>query len=234
MNILWQGARGKPVKVLQERLLEEGFKPGGIDGLFGPLTKRAVTAFQKKQKFIPDGLAGPQTLDALGIAKAQAPQRSVSTNIQNEKSRETLRTPVFISYSHEDTKWLKLLIVHLTPLERKGMIEIWDDTRIKAGQRWIQDISKAIASAKVAVLLVSAYFVASEFIMKSEVPALLSKSKARGTVILPVLISPCVLGSLSQFQAVNPPTRTLVDMERGARDRVWVKVVQRITEVLNS
>ena len=82
--------------------------------------------------------------------------------------------------------------------------------------------------------LISAYFMASEFIMNNELPPLLRKATQQGLVILPVIISPCCLGSLSEFQAVNSPSKTLVDMERGARERIWVKVMERITEVMNS
>ena len=232
MSILWQGARGDSVKELQKRLRQEGLNPGRIDGFFGPVTKKAVTAFQKKQNLFPDGLAGPQTLGALGIVKVPV-QRDLTAELSEDKKKVQPRASIFISYSHEDAKWLKMLIIHLTPLEPKGMLERWDDTRIKSGQEWRIEIAKAIESAKVAVLLISASFMASEFIMNSEVPALLSKAKDHGTVILPVLISPCIFEPLSQFQAVNSPTRTLVEMDRGARDRVWISVVKRITEVLN-
>jgi len=172
MSILWQGARGDSVKVLQKRLRDEGFKPGRLDGFFGPVTKKAVTAFQKKQNLFPDGLAGPQTLRALGVVKAPV-QEDLTSEVPEDKKTRQPRAPVFVSYSHEDTKWLKMLIIHLTPLERKGMVERWDDTRIKSGQDWRIEIAKAIESAKVAVLLISAFFMASEFIMNSEVPALL-------------------------------------------------------------
>jgi len=39
-------------------------------------------------------------------------------------------TPVFVSYSHRDKKWLERLQVHLKPLARAGNIDLWDDTRI--------------------------------------------------------------------------------------------------------
>lgn len=233
MSILWQGARGDSVKVLQKRLRKEGFNPGRIDGFFGPVTKKAVTAFQKKQNLLPDGIAGPQILGALGIMKVPGKAEPSPALPEEANTRHSSRAPIFISYSHEDTKWLKMLIVHLAPLERIGMVERWDDTRTKAGEDWRGKITEAIAAARAAVLLVSAYFMASEFIMNNEVPPLLARAKDQGTVILPVIVSPCVFEPLSQFQAVNSPSKTLVDMDRGARERLWVKVVQRITEVLN-
>ncbi len=74
------------------------------------------------------------------------------------------RTKVFISYSHRDKEWLDRLQVHLKPLERAGIIDRWDDPRIKAGERWKVKIREALATAKVVVVLLSGDFLASDFI----------------------------------------------------------------------
>ena len=98
---------------------------------------------------------------------------------------------VFVSYSHDDEpKWLERVQMHLTPLARDGKLDLWDDTRIKSGQRWREEIKAALARADVAVLLISADFYASDFIDKNELPPLLEAAQSeRGLVILGVHIN---------------------------------------------
>lgn len=231
MNILWEGARGPTVQKLQAKLKDVGFDPGDMDGVFGSSMTKAVTAFQKDRKLFADGIAGPQTLDALDLAHPLGQLGRVIGGIMGRPRPN--RTRVFVSYSHNEEKWLQMLQIHLTPLERSGIAIRWDDTRIASGQKWQDQIAVAIRSAKVAVLLISPQFMASEFIAKNELPSLLDAAEHEGLVILPVIISPCVMGTLAKFQAVNSPTKPLVDLGRGDRDRVWVKVVEAITAALN-
>lgn len=66
MAILKQGCKGKPVEKLQGDLNRLGAKPKlKIDGIFGPLTKAAVQAFQKKAKMKADGAVGGLTEAAI-------------------------------------------------------------------------------------------------------------------------------------------------------------------------
>ena len=69
MQILRQGSRGPQVKLLQRLLnLEARKKVLAEDGIFGPRTKREVTAFQSgKPPLKPDGIVGPRTWGGLNI-----------------------------------------------------------------------------------------------------------------------------------------------------------------------
>lgn len=72
MQTLHHGQTGADVAKLQTRLAELGFPPGKIDGEFGPATEAALLAFQKSRELLADGIAGPRTLAALGLAKRAA------------------------------------------------------------------------------------------------------------------------------------------------------------------
>lgn len=46
------------------------------------------------------------------------------------------RSKIFISYSHHDAEWLPRIQTHLKPLEHAGLLDRWDDTRVRAGAQW--------------------------------------------------------------------------------------------------
>jgi hypothetical protein len=145
----------------------------------------------------------------------------------------TRRNQVFISYSHQDKKWLERLQVHLRPLERNG-VDRWDDTRIKAGQDWMAEIKQALDSAKVAVLLISADFLASGFIHDDELPSLLAAAEGEGVRILPVIIGDSLYAdsSLGRFQAVNSPDQPLEGLSKAKWSPVLVKVAKAVQEAV--
>lgn len=69
-NSLQVGAAGEIVAALQQALAEQGFYPGGIDGVYGHQTAEAVAQYQAASGLLVDGIAGGQTLFSLGLAGA--------------------------------------------------------------------------------------------------------------------------------------------------------------------
>jgi formylglycine-generating enzyme required for sulfatase activity len=121
------------------------------------------------------------------------------------------RDQLFISYSHVDRGWVERLQTMIRPLVRSEALRLWDDSQIPAGAKWKVEIEKALASAKVALLLVSDDFLASEFVTNKELPPLLRAAEEEGLCILWVCLGPCFYEAtpIHDYQAVLPPGEPL-------------------------
>ena len=147
-----------------------------------------------------------------------------------------MRSSVFISYSHRDRDWLNRVNIHLRPLVRDNAIDVWDDTKIAPGSEWKAEIESALANAKVAILLISADFLASDFVAGSEIPPLLLAAREDGAIILPLIISPSRFSrtpSLAQFQSVNDPARPLIALSESEQEEVLDRLSQTTERALS-
>lgn len=147
------------------------------------------------------------------------------------------RPTVFISYSHVDREYLARLQIHLRPLIKENRIELWDDTRIKAGEKWKEEISRALTRAAIAVLLISADFLASDFVVDNELPPLLRSAEEQGTTILPLILKPCRFlrdRNLSVFQAINNPSEPLMKLSQNDQEELYARVSERIENELQA
>jgi hypothetical protein len=149
---------------------------------------------------------------------------------------QMFRRGVFISYAHNDRRWVDRLVLVLQPLIDYEHIEIWDDHRIEPGASWHDAILNQLAAARVAVLLVSPDFLASTYIRNFELPAFLEASKSSELVILWVLIAPgrWDLTPLKDIQAAYPPSKPLQNLKPSERDKALVTISRRIEDAINA
>ena len=75
------GSTGAEVTKIQTKLKNWGYYSGSIDGIYGWQTESAVRSFQKKNALTVDGVAGEETLNAMGIFSSGASNPS-SANIE--------------------------------------------------------------------------------------------------------------------------------------------------------
>jgi hypothetical protein len=133
--------------------------------------------------------------EALTAVEVRSPSRSSA-------GRKNLAS-VFISYSHKDEAEKEALRLHLGVLGNAGLIDIWSDDRIDAGGDWQREIARAIAGARVAILLISKHFLNSDFILRQEVPALLERRMHDGLVVFPVIATACAWEKVEWLAKLN-------------------------------
>lgn len=134
-----------------------------------------------------------------------------------------------------DRAWLERLQVHLRPAIREGLVDSWDDNQLNPGEDWRDAIDQALKRARVAVLLVSANFFASDFIAMHELPALLRAAEDEGATILPLILAPSRYSddpSLFRFQSVNAPDRHLSKLRRWQQEEVLVGLTRIVLSAL--
>lgn len=147
----------------------------------------------------------------------------------------TAQPTVFISYSHKDEAEKEALISHLGVLQGAGLIETWMDDRIETGSDWAADIDQAMGQAKVAILLVTANFLTSEFILSREVPRLLERRKSEGVVVFPVIAKPCAWRRVDWLAKMNvrPKNGTPVWREGGRyADEELAAIADEVAEII--
>jgi len=130
------------------------------------------------------------------------------------------RPTIFISYSHQDEAWKDRLTKHLRTLEAEGVLEVWDDRKISAGAIWASEIEEAISRSAVAILLVSADFLTSSFILEKEVPHLIRQRTSGHLRIIPVIVHPCPWQEIKWLSSMQCRPRMAEPSPDGKRTRL--------------
>lgn len=74
------GSRGEEVRKIQQKLKNWGYYSGGVDGIYGTKTQNAVKSFQRKNGLTADGIAGKDTLNAMGISSSSSSSGKFTSN----------------------------------------------------------------------------------------------------------------------------------------------------------
>lgn len=143
---------------------------------------------------------------------------------------------VFVSYSHEDKVWPERLEIMLSPRIRANALSLWWDKNIDAGRQWRDEITKELASADVALLVVSQYFLDSEFINNHELPYLLKAAEEQRVKLSWILIDDCLYKHthIDNYQAAHDIAKPLAELRRPERVKALVKICEGLERLAKS
>jgi hypothetical protein len=165
-------------------------------------------------------------VDAAAVVGEESPklfdEKGVPINLR--------RNRVFLSYSRADQAALNELQIVMAPLVRRKTIDVWFDGDIKPSQKWREEVRTAMASTKVAVLLVSPNFLASRFVVEEELPYFLKVADEEDVKIVWLLLSSCLYEEteLRDYQAAHNISRPLDTLSEAERRAVWVEICKNI------
>ena len=155
--------------------------------------------------------------------------------MSSESTQETrMRDQVFISFSHKDAEWMEKFSAQLKVIQQTNRLEIWSDKRIEAGQNWREEIDAAIAKARVALLLGTADYFASEFIRNEELPKILKRHQGEGMFLywVPIRHAAYPKSAFANIQAASDPKRPLRDLNEADQDQTMSEIALQIGERL--
>jgi internalin A len=159
----------------------------------------------------------------------------VDLNVQQRKKLPgelgPLAARLFLSYAHRDETLRNELETHLKLLERQGLLEIWHDRKIEAGDDWKREIDANLENAHIVLLLVSSDFVASDYCYEKEMKRALERHEKKETRVVPVIVRD-VNWKKAPFAGLHAlPEGGLPITKWADRDSAWRNVSEGIERV---
>ena len=144
------------------------------------------------------------------------------------------RAPVslFYSYAHEDEKLRCDLERHLKILQHRSLIQPWHDRAIVPGALWDTEIHQQLLQADLVLLLLSSYFMGSDYILGVELKTALRRAAEGSATVVPILLRPVDLDGLDSKDLPLAPLLQRQGLPRDLkavtswrqREEAWVSV----------
>jgi Bacterial tandem repeat domain 1/TIR domain len=149
-----------------------------------------------------------------------------------EQQQKQTGLRVFYSYAFADSKWREKLAVHLSLLQREGLIEQWSDQEIFAGSIRSQAIDQAIHSADIILLLISANFLASDACYQDEMQYALERHQRGEVYVVPLLVRPCDWqhSPFAHLQCLPRNTKPVTAWAN--QDEAFVAIIQELRKII--
>jgi hypothetical protein len=146
------------------------------------------------------------------------------------------KSRIFISYSHRGNgpEWKEKLLKALHVFEQQHLLDVWQDGKIRVSSYWDDDIKQAMASAGLAVVLLTQEALESEYILREEFP-FLRELQQNGTPVFPVICEECDWRSHEWLRATQAPNESnpLSQLSATGQERVFRNLATTIAEELS-
>jgi len=141
---------------------------------------------------------------------------------------------IFYCYAREDGTLRKELEIHLIGLKRSYHLKHWDDSKIKPGESWGKTINEHLNTAEIILVLISPYFLASDYCYSKEMQRALERSKQGTCRIIPILLRPTLWEDMpfSKLQLLPTDARPITSWSN--RDEAFHDVVTGIGKILKT
>ncbi len=171
------------------------------------------------------------------LAKLQLSNLSNDKAIKYQTSQKLAvrrrKIKVFISYSYVDENFLHEFASHLSPLLKQGIINVWSERSIEAGDEWGYEIKSSLDDADIIILLISADFMASDYCYGREFRRAMEKSDTREARVIPILVRPTdfAISPLAKLQILPDNLLPVVQWEN--REAAFVSIIKEIRKVID-
>jgi internalin A len=141
---------------------------------------------------------------------------------------------LFYSYSHKDESLRDELEAHLKLLQRQGVIHVWHDRKIEAGDDWRNALDEHLEQADLILLLISADFMNSDYCYENEMKRAMERHSKGETVVVPIIIRD-VNWARAPFAKLQALPKDGVAVTRWTdRDSAWRSVSEGIENIVSN
>jgi len=140
---------------------------------------------------------------------------------------------IFISYSHSNENLKNEFRTMISPMEKEGKWDVWDDRWLLPGDNWNKEIVRHLYEANVIVLMLTADFFKSNFIYGVELARAIQRHESGEALIIGIIVSDCMWEEtpLSKIQML--PKDGLPIDRHPHRNEVWKTVANKIKETIS-
>ena len=139
---------------------------------------------------------------------------------------------IFLSYADEDIEFSHGLDRQLSSLKREGLIQCYNRHAIAPGIEWRAQAKEALNTADIILLLVSPFFVASDYCYQEEATLAMALHNSGKTRVIPVIVRPIEWERLIFGELASLPTGEAVSMWPNTEE-AFSNIVKGIKETID-